>query len=77
MPVPKFSCTKEAIDFGKRATVEDVKVMKNIRAMCIRMVDRLDLDDNKFFKTIDLRMEFATQAQFMRESIEAAQGRIL
>lgn len=75
-PIPKFTSTQQAIEFGRNATVAEVQVIKNMRGMCLRMVERLNLDTDRGMKVLDLQMEFATQAQFMREAIEAAQGRL-
>lgn len=75
-PIPKFKSTEEAIEFGRNATVAEIDVVKNIRGMCLRMVDRLKLDEEMGLKVLDLQMEFATQAQFMREAIMAARGEL-
>jgi hypothetical protein len=73
-PIPKFKSSQEAIEFGRNATVAEVDVIKNIRGMCLRMIERLDIDIKNDIKVLDLKMDFATQAQFMREAIEAARG---
>lgn len=75
-PIPEFTSSEQAIEFGRNATVAEVQVIKNIRGMCLRMVERLKLDKDRGIKVLDLQMKFATQAQFMREAIEAAQGKL-
>ena len=71
--IPHFRCTEEAVAFGKRATVEEVRVMKNIRDMDRRVMERLKIS-GKDIKIFDLRMKFAVNAQFMQEAIKAAKG---
>lgn len=75
-PIPKFRSTEEAVLFGRSATVEEVRVIKNIRGVCLRMIERLNLDEEMGINTLDLQMEFATQAQFMREAIMGARGEL-
>jgi len=73
---PKFNNTQEAIAFGKKATPEQVKVLKVSRETVLKQAGVIHNIEKPTDEDIQKGMDLAVEGQFYREAIEASEGRI-
>lgn len=66
-----FSSTDEALEFGRTCSPEQVRQLREARHVAMRFTKKARAKGD-----LNLAMEYATQAQFCREALEARRMRI-
>ena len=67
----KFRCTEDALNFGKRASKEEIENLKKSREHFLMKQKRF-LGTGKI-RYMNIAMIYATYSQFCREAIEVSQ----
>lgn len=62
--------SQEAVTFGKNANPRQIKILKILRDFHLQAAKAFQKDSS--ISCLDKMSAFATQAQFMREALEAA-----
>jgi len=71
----KFTCTEDAIAFGKIATRDDLVMLQSLReelGKVVKHLMKLTLEHPEDIKSLDQAISMGTQAQLCREAIEAS-----
>lgn len=68
----RLTCTEDALELGKNATKDELRMLQTLRDECGNMVKRLmKVGDKKSFKEA---MEMGMKAQYCREALEVAKS---
>ena len=68
----KLNCTEDALELGKNATKDELKMLQVLRDECGNMVKRLmKVGDNK---SLDEAVKVGMKAQYCREALEVAKS---
>lgn len=69
----KLNTSEDAVDFGKKATKDEVRLLKSLRDECIKIASRLmklsmeTPDDNK---SLEDALKIGMKAQFCSEALQ-------
>lgn len=66
----QLNCTENALELGKNATKDEVRMLQTLRDECGKMVKHLVKLGDK--KSLNEAMKMGTKAQYYREAIEVS-----
>ncbi len=73
---PKFKSTDEAIEFGQKATPEQIEALKTAKVEQDKTTAEIKKIDDPTDEQMQQGMDSAIKSQYLRESIEASEGKL-
>lgn len=74
--IPKFKSTEEALEFGKKATPEQIKELQTEKERVNKLTDKIQAIKEPTDTQLQEGMNLATEGQLLREAIEAGEKKV-